>query len=209
MIKVVAAGIPRSGSTWLFNAARIILQTKYDDVYSAWIDDFDTEIQVSACIVKTHAFDVRLTSAGEIILCSHRDLRDIATSLISMGWADHNQVLGYVRSIRELHDFWLPHSKLDLAYEDIALHSLDAVSAIAKALNVELTDCQKTIVLSSIPKHSAVQYHRGHDPVSLLHPGHITDGRPGRWKGQLPSSLAGKIWLEHSYWLALRGYLQD
>ena len=206
MLRVVSAGIPRSGSTWLFNAVRLLLKSQNCDVYAAWIDEFDYEITADACVVKVHVPDTRLASTADMILCSHRDLRDVVSSLRSMGWTDLQQMVATARNVREMHEFWSPRSALDLAYEDIKTRPSDALSALADALDIQLSEPQKRLIVSSMPSHAASRDQLGYDPVSLLHPGHITDGRPGRWKEQLPSAVANEIWADHSDWLALRGY---
>ena len=41
---ILSAGIPRSGSTWLYNAARLLLSAGgQDSLEAAWIEDYDRE----------------------------------------------------------------------------------------------------------------------------------------------------------------------
>lgn len=208
MITVIAAGMPRSGSTWAFNAARMLLSLKYRHVYAAWIDDYTvTDCDVS--LIKTHRADDDWLSKAEFVLCTHRDIRDVVVSLHSMGWVTIEQMIAAASAVRRFYDFWSPHSCVDLAYENIVSDRTGSVALIAHALGVHASDEQIKAVEAAIPGKAGEINHRGHDPLSLLHPGHITDGRPGRWVEQLPASIADEIWLQHADWLEAKGYAKD
>lgn len=51
---VLIAGMPRSGSTWAFNAARLILNIQYKKVHAVWCDDFIDTDQSEAQLIKIH-----------------------------------------------------------------------------------------------------------------------------------------------------------
>ncbi len=89
-VVVVAAGMPRSGSTWQYNCARLILKhlglsnvtTGFVDTESSFFFNLMDEEQGSRVfLIKAHRFVVRLAQRADVILTSHRDLRDVFASL--------------------------------------------------------------------------------------------------------------------------------
>lgn len=49
---IAVAGIPRSGSTWQFNAARLLIEDAGIDHWSGWIEDFgDTRAPVKLVLI--------------------------------------------------------------------------------------------------------------------------------------------------------------
>ena len=208
MLLVVVAGIPRSGSTWMFNAVKAILETQEQAVVSQWIEEKRPFSAEAVNLVKVHAPDSELKSEADIVLSSFRDLRDIAASVIAMGWADEGQALGTIDAIRLAHDFWSSGSVLDVPYEVLKENPFRIVKALASAMGIRLTDCKVSEVVSSIPHTAKAIGPGGYDPVSLLHERHVNDGTPGRWRYSLSEKLAAGIWLRHSDWLATHGYAE-
>ena len=87
---ITCAGMERAGSTWLFNATRLLLMSSNKYVYGFWIDDFNfAKFMLKAklkshLLLKTHKYIDSLEKHSSIILTSIRDLRDVATSLARM-----------------------------------------------------------------------------------------------------------------------------
>jgi len=56
---VLCAGIPRSGSTWLYNAARLLLAHAAGParVYGAWVEQYDPSHPEPWHVVKAHEPD--------------------------------------------------------------------------------------------------------------------------------------------------------
>src|SRR5262245_49638153 len=79
----VCAGMYRSGSTWLYNAVRLILaKAEVPGLAAGWIAEKDTLLKHKNPVVKTHAFDADLAACETaVVLTSHRDLRDVLASL--------------------------------------------------------------------------------------------------------------------------------
>lgn len=55
-MKIVTAGMYRSGTTWQFNAVRVICEMAFgeDMVYSCWVDHYKKEDPRPVHIIKTH-----------------------------------------------------------------------------------------------------------------------------------------------------------
>ncbi|RMG92887.1 MAG: hypothetical protein D6703_00940 [Zetaproteobacteria bacterium] len=207
--RILCAGIPRSGSTWMYNIIRLMLLRSGAEVYGAWIEDYQPETQADWHVVKVHEpLDESWLEKAELIFCSHRDLRDIAVSSIRMGWAKENEeVLFLLEKIVNMHHFWSSHAAFELHYEDLLDDPARVASAIAGVLGMTLDGdairqlCQKVDALNNNGKAE-------HDPVTLLHPDHRQSGRYGRYRTELPASLTQQIELQFGPWLIEHGYLE-
>jgi hypothetical protein len=206
---ILAAGIPRSGSTWVFNAIRGVLSRSRRRVVGIWVDDLGKS-NLSECddlLVKIHTPDEFWTRRSSLTFTSHRDLRDIAASLQGMRWAaTDEEVLAAVRSARRQHDYWAPRSIYDIPYESLILSPGPVAARIAELLGASLAESEigdLVVELSGLAaRPSAAKY----DHVNLMHPGHRIDGRAGGWRDRLCPQLAAKIALAHCDWQARHGY---
>ena len=74
-MRIVTAGMKRSGSTWLFNVVRMLAERQYGkrNVYSAWYGDYDRADKREVHIVKVHGFDRSLVEAGTLVFTSARE----------------------------------------------------------------------------------------------------------------------------------------
>ena len=210
MTTYVCAGIARSGSTWLYNAMRVLLLRRYPGLCAGWVGDLEESDTTTApaVLVKLHEPDETFLGAGRIILTCHRDLRDIAASVQSMGWArDEAELLHYVANARTAHEFWLPHAAADLSYAEIIDTPREALRRVADAVSVPVpaaTIEDLAAGLAAIPNNRAAG--TPHDPEYLTHSNHRNDGRAGRWRDTLPAHLAREIAERHHDWLARMGY---
>lgn len=206
----LCAGTPRSGSTWLYNAMRLILTRRFASLYSCWIGELDQEKSknAQAILIKLHGIDEDHAQTADVILTCHRDLRDVAASFQSMGWAaDPQQLLSQIRNCRSFHEYWSPRAQLDLPYGVIMRSPATVLLAIAKELRVDLNereamDLARTLEATPNNRDEAAI----HDHEYLTHTNHRNDGREGRWKDQLDNSIAEAISEEHRLWLVDRGF---
>ena len=80
---ILSAGMPRSGSTWLYNAARLLLISSSsvgNNLSSGWIEDLGTLSKKEVMLIKIHDLPKFLSKKSQIILYSYRDLRDALAS---------------------------------------------------------------------------------------------------------------------------------
>lgn len=207
MFTVLIAGIPRSGSTWLYNIVRIMLQGRYASVNAQWIEDIGECELSEANVIKLHEPDLNWQQRANRILLSKRDLRDIAASLVSMGWARSDaDLIDAARNARQMHDFWASYASLDLRYEDALADRIHAVRQVASALSFDLSDDELAEIAAKVPQKANFVGSGGYDPMTLLHPNHVNDGRAGRWREQIAPRVADAIWDENSTWLKANGY---
>src|SRR5262245_15346631 len=73
---VLSAGMPRSGSTWLFNAARLLLRQTVapDELGSGWVGDWARLPKRPWLLLKVHEYDAFLARRARAILYSYRDV---------------------------------------------------------------------------------------------------------------------------------------
>lgn len=211
----ITAGMSRSGSTWLFNAVRLILKGRYSKLYSCWIEEFD-ETRARGCdaiLIKTHKAAPEFVSEADAIFISHRDLRDIAVSLRDMGWLSERQDwASSVDTTVSEHDYWARLCDIDISYEEILgspLRTLYRLSRIALPNQSMLRRCfciwniyRGIDTLPEAPTKNIV-----HHNETLLHHGHRQSGGNSRWRTELPEDVANQIARRHEVWLAKMNYL--
>lgn len=83
---IVCGGGLRSGSTWQYNATRALFAATGQDVYGAWIDDYDPTRSEPVHVIKAHdPASLGQVHADKVVTC-FRDLRDVVASMHRMGW---------------------------------------------------------------------------------------------------------------------------
>lgn len=209
---ILAAGMPRSGSTWLYNAARLLAGHAGGAVHAGWVEDVDPS--APACddlVVKLHAFDPKLAARANFIFSSRRDLRDIGASIRDMGWAKSDKgVLRQVAKVRRAHAFWEARADLDVDYRDILKKPRALLKRLAAILRIPVEEAALARIetelsgLAADPARMTAQ----HDAVNLMHATHRVDGRAGSWRERLSPELACAIVEEHGDWLRRYGYLE-
>jgi GT2 family glycosyltransferase len=208
---ILAAGMARSGSTWLFNVIRILLGRTGHPLYACWVDERDenAERQAYNVLIKIHDPSEELASKASAIFTSHRDLRDVAISALHAGFAaDSSEMIGIAASARAAHDFWAPRSRVDIRYSDIVASPTLCVIRIALALAQPIDDRSAAQVAEAVDQLAPiVEPNSSHDRTNLLHAKHRIDGRPGRWIGDLDPETARAIELANVGWLSRYGFL--
>jgi len=203
---VVCAGLPRSGSTWVYNAARLILERAGEGaVLGAWIDDLDPSGDAARTarhlVVKTHAYDAALASSADAVLCTHRDLGEIAASMRRVGFAaDEDDALDSIGAALEHARRWEAHAARSFSYDEIVSAPIRTVSRIARALSIELDAQGARGIECTIPRDTP----RGdaYDPVTLLHPNHTGGAGPRRVSARCDAILRER----HADWRRDHGY---
>lgn len=202
----------RSGSTWLFNALRLLLEQTGEPVYAIWFTDYRREADAGEgfALAKLHAADDRLARAAWRSYTCHRDLRDVAVSLQDMNLAsDRESQLKVLQEARDGYDFWARRASLDIPYRRIVDDPAGVLGALAGDLGVSVvTDHLKQIASAlTAMDGSEVESDAPYDPVTIMHKEHRFDGRPGRYADSLDPATAELIVQTHRDWLAQRGYL--
>jgi hypothetical protein len=210
---VVCAGIPRSGSTWLYNAIRLLLQHEHGErrVYGAWVDRYDATNASRWHVVKIHDPSEPLAWRAKCVVTSRRDLRDIAASAWKRGWvSDNASTLALLDSIIAQHAFWRPRAAHEMVYERMRSNAASELECLAGALGMSLS---QQGILATIAAIDSL----GHDDASaddfdsanLMHKKHIMDGRVGYHAQTLPPDLVATINDRYRAWLLTHGYITN
>lgn len=175
---VVIAGVPRSGSTWLFNAVRMLCAKSGLSCYSAWHADYDpTTCRDHALhLVKLHAFK-DLTFPYHRILTTKRDLADRLASLIRMGWLkpEKANIQDRARAEAELYARWAALSDFEAGFTDIEAAPVALLKELSDALDIACDSAQADQIataLKTLPTPKKTKGSFDHDAETLLHPNH-------------------------------------
>ncbi len=207
----LCAGLCRSGSTWQYNAVRLILQkSSTPDLVSGWIAEKESLLSHQNVVIKIHSYDESLAAKADVILTSHRDLRDVAASL----YRKFNVEFSLETMREKFRDYvlWAKVANHDLHYENLLTDRMRELKNTAAALGLS------SAALAQLPYEKILQELEGeqfdesrstslgHDAVNLLHNGHITDGRHGSWKNCVPPEIVSAIEQEFADWMISKGY---
>jgi hypothetical protein len=206
---VLSAGMPRSGSTWLYNALRLLLGQRFPApgaLACGWVGDIDRLPADAACrLVKIHEWDPALVAQADLVTWSYRDLRDAMASqhrkfggALSLSFADY-----LVRQDAR----WMARADHVMRYEDMLADPLRELARLAAAAG--LPDADPTALrreLDALSYDSDGPRNDAYHELTLLHRGHVTDGRVGSWRNGMPVDLARQIVAAHADWFGRRGY---
>jgi hypothetical protein len=209
---IVAAGSIRSGSTWLYNAIRLILLARNRTVIGCWIDDLaKQEIgSYDFVLVKTHEPNEFLRNQAWRVFTSHRDLRDVARSSRDfLGIDTQEDLTAYVSAPIAHHDYWVKYADYDMKYEQMIMDAGFVVQHIAEKLSIKISkDQEKDIVqqLANLPEPNNAD---SYDKSTLLHPRHRFEGAVGGWVGSLTECQVEAINNKFGWWMEKYGYLKQ
>jgi len=199
---VLAAGMPRSGSTLLYNIVRLCLvQLHGEKLLAGWISDIRRSPVRPVCLVKTHQIGLLYLRASRIFY-SYRDVRDALVS--------SQRKFGLVPAI-ELCRTWIKedatarkHASAVFRYEEFTVNQSAAIERVASVLGI---DVDVSAVLESIPGTSTDRSATtGYDKQTLQHGGHATETGTGAWRTELDRRLLDSINDNFGWWIDQNGY---
>lgn len=205
---ILAAGMPRSASTWLYNAVRLLISRLpgMDQQFSCgWIGDWRQIPRRRIMLIKVHDYHKQLVEQASCILYSYRDVRDaIASSLRKFGQPPTLEVADEYLSQYEK---WTGVADFVMRYETMLEDRTGMVMQIARQLGIADTDPDGiTAAIAELGYRSEGPRNRHYHTTNLFHAGHITDGRHGSWKGVLDEPLVRAIEERHKAWFEKCGY---
>ena len=205
---IVSAGMPRSGSTWLFNVIRILLENSnyYSSKFSAgWIDDVD--LSESNALVKIHNFDEKLTTESDLIFYSYRDLRDAIASAYRK--FNRKPSLDYATFLIEQDAMWKAKASFVMRYESMLADPQLIIAEVSKTLNINDVSADNVIQkVNALSYNSSGDKNGTYNKSNLYHQGHKTNGAYRSWEDGLDESLANRIYLEFESWFESNQYPQ-
>lgn len=171
-MKVLCAGMVRSGSTWLYNAARLTMLLN-GPVQSGWHAWCKGNREDRWCL-KVHEFRQELHDEADIIFTSYRDLRSVKSS-----WVKLTGKRIRMAQVVKTHDLWAasPKCKLDLKYEHMMNYKRRYISTIGMHLGILLTVDQIDEIYNELESmsnsrkkpHNVTLLHRRHRSNSTIH----------------------------------------
>lgn len=206
---VLSAGMPRSGSTWLYNALRLMLRHRFPApgaLACAWVGDIDRLAPGAPCrLVKIHEWDPALAAQAGFVAWSYRDLRDAMAS-------QHRKFGGaldvsFARYLVEQDASWTARADHVMRYEDMVAdpdHELARLAAALQMPDLDLKALRRE--LDGLSYDSEGPRNEAFHELTLLHRGHVTDGRVGSWRNGMPVELERQVVAAHRAWFVDRGY---
>lgn len=177
-LTVIVAGVPRSGSTWVFNIVRLLLEHAGKAPYGAWVDDYKPEEHpdAPALLIKVHNPE-QLSFPYDRIITTKRDTVERLASLIRMGWVgkEPEVIRMAYDGHRKLYEFWNQMTDLEVDFGQITSQPKKAIQNIAGLIGV---DCNPRIagkIERQMKKLETPDRGDKPDPLTLLHPGHRGD----------------------------------
>lgn len=181
---ILAAGMARTGSTWLYNVLACCHNCAGLTVYRASIEDYQADVEADAHIVKLHNYTEAaecLRTRAALVCTMYRDLRDTAASMVRKGWisGEPHELIPYLRqTLAQQYDAWKPFSGLEVTYEDAMRRPKTTILRLLCALNLlTVNPCE---VMADMEKIGRWRSHAV-DPETQIWPGHITDGGIGTY----------------------------
>ena len=182
---VLAAGMYRSGSTWQFNVARLILEDSGVDYWAGWIGDLDPAEPARIRLIKVHS-PQQAPPTADLVLTTWRPLADCLRSRVRMGWlaSTREAVREAFRDQQSIYNIWHSRSDLETDYYDITHNPLVEISRIDARLTAVLNlpnDASRAhriyarlneLVDPILAQSNADATSDRYDRTTLLHPGH-------------------------------------
>lgn len=197
---IYADSMPRSGSTLIFNALRLLLESDPEcDLQSAWVRQARSLPRANTYLIKIHGMNVIDAWRASKIVYSYRDPR---VALVSMCRKFGGEpTIGSVRIW--MRDFAFAQERADILirYETMMKDVAATVEDLANLLGIEADaekmadDLAKTLKSGSAP-----------DQKTLLHGDHATGTKDDDWRDYLPEELKAQISAEFGPWLEKHGY---
>ena len=133
-VRIVAGGLSRSGSTWQFNALRILMQhaaksvglpeSTVSSAHGHSIDDLQPCLKERICVVKVHEFLPRVLVQADAVFVTHRDPRDVLLSSAQKIEACLLAGKQPLESAFRSYAAWVPHACHDMRYEQMVAAAL-------------------------------------------------------------------------------------
>lgn len=213
-MKILVCGMPRSMTTWAFNAIRELVRAP--EARLLWIEPASPDEAVFAqsagmVIGKCHHFSPALAEAADIVVYSYRDLRTAAVSAYrKFGATGSREQLETWIAVERL---WLLHADLVIRYEDVEADpraGLRRIADLLSARGVAISSESGDAILSRIDEAFSRREKAsgpGFDAETLILAGHRTfqpaaDLLP-------PDERAMYVRVEEQFagWLQSHGYL--
>lgn len=171
----------RSGTTWQFNALRIMLEHAHPgDVYSCFWQNYDRKKRKAFNLIKAHKWRGRMAKDADIIFSTYRHPKQVRESMARHAKLITDKRFANGSNVARFDEFWnqsqlwanQPHAEI-VSFETIIHNPHAAVEQMADRLNINV-DIERVVTEINALKVPD----EGFDPVTLLHANHITKPNP-------------------------------
>lgn len=218
---VVCNGMRGSGSTFLYNVTRKLLEDRLNGTALGFVSPSSLNVlyphlkPTSKCAAKTHDFlpnDNTWLNHGLKLIYSHRDPRDAVLSLLRRANPDETMLVKQLEFEQKIYNFVSKDPRtLCLRYERFFADPKLAINQIAGLLRQRLTTAELDDIaaetsidaaLKTMPKTKGKV-----DSTSLLHAEHIS-GSKGQsvWRSHKNYGIIKYITKTHKDWIMQMGY---
>ncbi len=206
---ILSNGMLRSGSTWLYNAMRIILEKNIpeDKLAVGWMGYLKEEDYKETTLLKIHSHKRFIRFFANQTFYSYRDIRDVIAS--------RRRIWGTGVSARFVKHLMKQARHLEsravyvMRYEDMIVddNKMGILQEIEKALGYTGTDLQSVLdELNGLTCPKTLPAGQAHDNKTLLHENHITNGRAMSFEEDLTPDEIKLIQDVDPEWFTSRGY---
>ncbi len=236
---IFVVGMLRSGSTWAYNVARLLLEHAGRGTAIGFVGEGDAVEQAllkqegkAPRLIKFHLplpkAEALLESGAARAIHTQRDLRDVAVSLMNFESQDFDTVLQRLPEIIQTHARWKRQPNIiSIEYADIRQSPKEVVRTLADFLGIAVDDdAIERIVhacsLQSVQRQlqamdtskadnvTAIDQDRKFHNQTLLHGNHITSGgQTGAYRDMLNESQIERLNAVLHDWLVAEGYEED
>ncbi len=210
-MNIVAAGIPRSGSTRLYNIIRLGMLQFFDkdQINAGWINSYSHK-DGKHNIVKVHDYDPMWLDYGKHIFTTKRDIRYIASSAYEHKPYDRftkpEQLVASMHNVLKTYNLWKGVSDYEVVYEDFPTKKEEIVRDIFKVIGLPVNVSK---VLDELSKIGNSKNHFNEDGESLMHIQHFSPNTHLNYRDRLPPDFVELIDRTFSCWVVENGYELD
>jgi len=175
-VVILAAGMPRSASTWLYNAARLLLCSSPETTKNfscGWIGDLKTIPKKRFMLIKLHGFDSGLVNQATKVLYSSRNIPDaLASSQRKFGNVPTRE---RADCFAQQEEQWTEIADFVMRYEVMLSNKTDIIERLAETLDIQNYDSEAIIIeLEQLDYTNEGPKNRTYHQVNLFHRGHRT-----------------------------------
>ena len=202
---IVSAGMPRSGSTLLFNILKNTLLIKYSDKLSCgWIGDLGKLPKGDAYLIKMHGLSKYYCFRSQFMFYTYRDVR---VSIVSeMRKFNREPNIDSVRGRIEQYIIAKQRCDMLIQYEDLITNPSKYTRKIAEKMGIIAN--HQELVESSFYLHppNVSLDGKGYSMETLLHKEHFTNTKDDEWRSVLTKEFQEEINAEFAWWFEECGY---
>lgn len=219
-VGAICAGLPSSGSTWIFNVVKRLFVLKCDVRHTAAIyaDDFtvtnEALVREAECLIlKSHTPTPAIRSLSRLaklpVVLSLREPKDAVASLMARFGMDFDIALEFViNSSFALMPLQNQCNVLVLRYEAGFTKDPDTIQIVARHIGVMLDEVERDTIFETLTPEAVsaaiVKMERqgsfadlpkfaAFDSETHWHPSHVGDLRTGKWPEQLTGTQAAMV----------------